>query len=625
MSTARIQTKFRIGEWIANPASNLLERKGESIRLESRAMDVLAYLASRHGAVTSVDELMTAVWKGVVVGDGSVYLAISQLRQALGGADGKTYIETVPKRGYQLAVPAELIAVEATHSSAVTGPRRSWRIAALLAGIIATAGGLAWILRPTASVQSIAVLPFADLSPEGKQAYFADGVTVEILNRLAGIRDLRVIGRNSSFQLRGQGADSRALGNKLDVDHLLVGSVRKEGDRVRVTAQLASARTGEQLWSQTYERRLNDIFAIQDEIATAVAAAMQVKLRVGETSRIPGMTRDVAAYDEYLRGMALNIQMRPETFPRAIAHLQRAVAIDPAFSLAWSGLHTVFSNGAYAVPERAAEWRRAAGEALEQARRLAPDAPHVLLELGISAVRAGHWLEGAEFFQRLEKSYAEHQMPGEYAGPRGALLLAVGRIEEAIRSLEDARAHDPLAPAYAAFLSQAYVAKRDFQSAFAEIDRGLKLEGLRGNLLNAGLGVALSSGDHGEIERRLAAITDDTPNAHVHRRLAQFLGKPEAVASEIRTQMLSADDSEKVALAVWGAYYSEPVLALEILVEVIPRRGHPGILWIPLFADSRALQGFGELVKSLGIADYWRVHAFADFCEQVNQEQVECH
>ncbi len=106
---------------------------------------------------------------------------------------------------------------------------------------------------------------------------------------------------------------------------------------MRVTAQLSETASGEQLWSQTYERRIDDIFAIQDEIAKGVAAAMQVKLGLGDTSLMPGMTRDVAAYDEYLRGMALNLQMRPESFPPAIAHLQRAVAIDPKFSMALVG------------------------------------------------------------------------------------------------------------------------------------------------------------------------------------------------------------------------------------------------------------------------------------------------
>jgi TolB-like protein/DNA-binding winged helix-turn-helix (wHTH) protein len=618
-------TKTNIGAWIADPALNSLEQDGRTIRLEPRTMDVLMHLAARAGATTSVEDLMSAVWKGVVVNDGSVYLAISQLRQALGDTDkGASYIETVPKRGYRLTVPVEPHVVSPP-LPAEGSSRRRWPTLALVTGVVAAMLALAWILRPEATTgHSLAVLPFADLSPAGGQAYFADGVTEEILNRLARIGGLRVIARTSSFQLRGRGADSRALSEKLDVEHVLVGSVRKAADRVRVTAQLSETRSGVQLWSQTFERKLDDIFAIQDEIAKAVAAAMQVKLGLGETSLTPGMTRDVAAYDEYLRGMALNIQGRTESYPPAIAHLQRAVAIDPTFSMAWSALHGAYNNGALAIAERADEWRRAANESLARAREITPDAPHVLLQLGIAAVRGGNYLEGAALFQRLEKSYAEHGMVGESTAPRGTLLQAVGRIREAIPLLENARAVDPLAPAYAGFLSRAYNANRDFRSALAEVDRGLALEGFHDQMLNAGLTIALGSGDRREIERRLAPITDDTAAGRISRRMALFLDKPAGVADEIRKLTLTAKDGERVGLAVWSAYYGENSLALELLTEVAPRLGHHGIIWIPLFANVRSTPEFVELVERLGMADYWRVYGYADFCKPVNA-RVECH
>jgi adenylate cyclase len=619
-----------VGAWIADPALNLLEQGGRSVRLEPRAMDVLMHLATRAGTVASLEDLMKAVWKDVVVSDGSVYLAISQLRQALGdAANGASYIETVPKRGYRLtvpveSVPAESVAIESKPVPIGQGSRRWWQTPALAIGVIAALLTLAWLLRPATATadHSLAVMPFADLSPDSDQAYFADGITEEVLNRLASLRDLRVVGRTSSFQLRGQGTDSRALGEKLGVEHLLVGSVRKADDRVRVTAQLTEARTGRQLWSQTYERRLEDIFAVQDEIAKAVATAMQVTLGVGENALMPGMTRDVAAYDEYLRGMALNMTGRPENFPPAIAHLQRAIAIDPGFSMAWSALHAVLSNGAFIIPERAPEWRRAASASLETARQLTPDAPHVLLALGIASMRNGNWLEGADLFRRLEQSQARYS-PGEAAGPRGMLLLATGRIGEAIPALEAARAHEPLAPGLAMALSRAYLVNGNSRGALVEIDRGLQLQGLREILLNAGFMTALNIGDRGEMDRRFAAITDETPNVHLHRRLVQYLGKPAGVAAEIRSLAVTAISHEKATLAEWAAYYGEPALALELLTESMPRPGGPSMIWQPVFRATRALPGFQTLVRNIGIADYWRVHGYADFCRPVN-ERIEC-
>lgn len=596
-------------------------------------MDVLMHLAARAGAAASVNDLMAAVWKNVVVSDGSVYLAISQLREALGNTEnGKSYIETVPKRGYRLIVPVEPVAAhvaEAAHAEGaaapVRAPGRPWQTPAIAVALLAAVLATVWALRPAAPAidHSLAVLPFADLSPEGDQAYFADGITEEVLNRLAGLRDLRVIARTSSFQLRGQGADARVVGEKLGVAHLLLGSVRKGGDRLRITAQLIDARTGQQLWAQAYERQLEDIFAVQDEIAKSVSSAMQVKLRVGEFARMPGMTSDVEAYDEYLRGMALNIVARRESYPLAIAHLQRATSIDPRFSMAWAGLSGTYGNAAFAMPERAAEWQQAAADSLERARQLTPEAPHVLLGLGIMAARKGDWLGGARFFQRLEEIHAERGMSARSAGPRGVFLLCVGRVREAIPVLERARADDPLAPAYAGFLGLAYTANGDYPTALAEIDRGLTLDGLREGLLGLGLSVALASRDRPEIDRRLAAITDVVPGADIHRRLAKFLDQPEGAATGIRAIAATADDTEKVVLATWAAYFGDPQSAVEILAEVIARRAHPAPLWHPLFAEARRLPRFTALVGELGMPGYWRVHGFGDFCKPAG-DGVEC-
>lgn len=164
----------------------------------------------------------------------------------------------MPKRGYRLTVPVDPLMADAP-TPVASSSRRRWTVPVLAIGVVGALVALAWILRPAAAAteHSLAVLPFADLSPEGDQAYFADGITEEVLNRLANIRDLRVVGRGSSFRLRGRGADARALAEKLGVQHVLVGSVRKSGERLRVTAQLTEASTGQQVWSSSYERGLD--------------------------------------------------------------------------------------------------------------------------------------------------------------------------------------------------------------------------------------------------------------------------------------------------------------------------------------------------------------------------------
>ena len=179
------------------------------------------------------------------------------------------------------------------------------------------------------------------MSPGKDQEYFADGVAEEVLNQLSQIRDLFVVGRTSSFSFKGKDEDLRVIGEKLGVSHILEGSVRKEGNRVRVSAQLVKAADGYHLWSQTYDRTLEDIFAVQDDISNTVAQTLQVSLGLGEFSR-PGWTRNVAAYEEYLQGVSYYRQATPEFLAMAAEHYQRAIDIDPAFILARTSLVETF-------------------------------------------------------------------------------------------------------------------------------------------------------------------------------------------------------------------------------------------------------------------------------------------
>lgn len=633
--------RIQIGSWTASPTLNLLERGTQSIRLEPRAMDVLMHLARHAGEVVPIEELMASVWKGVVVGEGSVYLAIRQLRQALeDGEDGARYIETIRKRGYRLVVPVAAVAtgtsVEAAESSpaaADTAPPsgrsilRPWWLAtgAALAGA-ALVVAIALSQRdaqPRATASSVAVLPFRNLSSDPEQDYFADGVTAEIINAVSGIPDLRVTGRTSSFQFKDRDEDPGRIAAMLGVEHLLEGSVRRDANHLRISAQLTNARTGRTLWSRTYENGLDDIFQIQDEIARSVANALQVKLGVGHTARQPGMTRNVTAYDEYLRGTALNLDWKPESFVLAIAHLQRAVAIDPSFAVGWSALHAVYSNGALAVPERADEWRSRGFESLARARALTPDAPHVLLETGIVETREGKWLAAADTFRRLQLAYERYGLGDQNWGPKGAFLLGIGRVREAIPALERARAEEPLAPAFAGFLSEANLANGDLAGAMLEVDRGLELEGLDDSLRWMGLMVALTQNDRREIDERLAALSGSAAAARIFRPMAGFLDAPAGVEAEIRRLAATAGPGEKALLLVWAAYFHVPELGLELLAAEAPNLGHPGLLWLPLLQDMRRLPAFKDIVRNLGMVDYWRAHGWPDFCRPV-QDDFNC-
>ncbi len=624
--------QIRIGAWTATPSLNLLERETRSVKLEPRAMDVLMFLAQHAGEVVSIEQMIAAVWQGAVVGDGSVYLAIRQLRQSLDDAsEGSSYIETIPKRGYRLTVRVEHLQQDedTTDAAALTAPsptRRSfprwWIVAAASAAALLVLALTSRKMTTPTSPASVAVLPFDNLSSDPEQEYFADGMTIELLNKLSRVSDLRVTGPTSSFHFKGRNENPRETAAALGVEHLVEGSVRKAGERIRITASLSSAQSGQQLWAQTYEHNLEDVFAIQDQIAQSVADALQVKLGIG-LGRMPGMTRNVAAYDEYLRGMTRNLERRPESFALAIAHLQRAVALDPEFSLAWSGLATVYTNGGFVVPERAGEWQQEASKALERARALTPDAPHVLLEIGIAQVRSGHWNDGAATYQKLEDAYTRYGMQSRMWGPRGIFLLSVGRISEAVDALERACLDEPLAPAFALVLSEALLASSNPVASLAEVDRGLELGGLESLLLQAGVMAALSKGERGEIEERVRRFPADASGA-MNRSLVSFMDTPARAAAAIREAAVTASSSEKAVLAQWAAYYGEPALALELLEDATPHLSRPTLLWMPLMSDVRKLPEFRALVQRLGFVDYWRNYRWPQSCRPIDTREFVC-
>jgi adenylate cyclase len=289
--------------------------------------------------------------------------------------------------------------------------------------------------------KSIAVLPFIDMSAKKDQEYFSDGISEELLNLLAKIPELRVISRSSAFSYKGKDVKLAQVAQELNVAHILEGSVRKAGNKVRITAQLIDARSDTHLWSETYDRPLDDIFAVQDEIAAMVVAQLKVKL--GGTPK--AKSTDPGAYALYLQGRQANRQNTAEGYGQSIALYKQALAIDPSYDAAWVGLSGTYATQAAKGLRPIDEGYRLAREAANRALAIDPDC--TLAYVALSRIANDHDNDLAAAARHLERALALE--PSNPDVIRGAANLAndLGRPEEAVSLDEYAVARDPLTPA----------------------------------------------------------------------------------------------------------------------------------------------------------------------------------
>ncbi|MFN2431794.1 MAG: adenylate/guanylate cyclase domain-containing protein [Gemmatimonadota bacterium] len=315
-----------------------------------------------------------------------------------------------------------------------------------------------------AATASLAVLPFDNLSPDPESEYFADGMTAELIGTLGRLERLRVTGHTSSFAFKGGNVDAREIGEKLAVGTVLEGSVRQAGQRLRVTVQLVDARTGYQLWSETYDREPANVFAVQEEIARAVAGALDLRLPRGlEIFRLREQPPDLEAYELYLRGRHAWRRRTREGLELAVDHFQRAIARDPSFAEAHAGLADAYTQLAgYRYRSRGEALPRARQE-VERALALEPELAEALATRGHLRARVDHAWESAlaDFRRAIELAPSYVSAYHWY----GIALTELGRLDEALRIFRRAVELDPLAPAVHGSYATALWLSGDFDRA----------------------------------------------------------------------------------------------------------------------------------------------------------------
>ena len=366
--------------------------------------------------------------------------------------------------GVRQTDPAESAELDAI---ATQSARRRWPagVAALI-GIGLLGLGAWWTLTRTGpgaqTYDSIAVLPFADLSEGAENRYFSDGLADELLNAFSGVEDLKVAGRTSSFALRDQNLNLRTIGDTLDVQTVLEGSVRRSEDRVRITVQLVDAETGFHLWSEEFDRDLTDIFLVQEELAQSIVRALLPRLRAETEELYRGGTTDLAAYELYLSCRQNWYTRNIDQLWAAIDECDEAVARDPEFALAWSGLSDAIDALAF---------RDIRAEALVP-RAIAAVQRAVLLEPGL----AEGWISWGTLASEAERDWVtaelalrrgiERKPSNAYARAMlGDMLRNQGRVKEAIEQQRAALRLDPLSPVISGVLAISLTAAHEYEEA----------------------------------------------------------------------------------------------------------------------------------------------------------------
>ena len=478
---------------------------------------------------------------------------------------------------------------------------------------------------------SLAVLPFVDMSAEHNQEYFSDGLSEELLNQLAQIGELRVSGRTSSFSFKGKNEDLRVIGEKLGVGNLLEGSVRKDGNHLRITAQLINAKDGIHIWSKTYDRELSGVFAVQEEIAKDVSGALSIKLNVGEMSRARGGTTNLDAYDKYLQAKAKRDRGVGRADLLETDQLFRdALAIDPKFGRAWSGLYDSLSDTLIFVQENSAAVRAEMAKASAQAVALAPSAWWAQATRANELTTQQKWAE-AQIAAKATLAAAP-AFNADATLAYTAFTWPVGRSREAPDLWAGVRQADPLS-VRASFIYQISLCWTERYDEL--VKENLRSRTLQGDHIEAnGLTAACLAPRQGTGARTLAeAVKNGVPAIFRfgYEHLRDHINDPVAMRAELKKMLVDPEYQESgrmegvadIAVLLGDA---DTALAAMRRTYVDLAGNNAGDIWFPIYKNLRQDLRFKKILRDMGLVDYWRRSGnWGDYCKPVGADDFECH
>lgn len=490
-------TVRRIGNATVDFAQLTIEGDAGKFSVEPKVLDVLERLIEHDGEVVEREALIDEVWGVSYGGDERLSRAISLLRKALGDdARDHRYIQTIPKRGYRLVAGIadadgdRAIAAPVKATTQKVRPRATLYLAGLgLAVVLAIAGIVNWgslapgrasyaAQSPAGAGQmdhpnSIAVLPFSDLSPQGNQGYLADGLAEELINAITKFPDVRVVGQTSSFRFREDGDDLDQVGEALNVRYLLTGSVRRQQNQLRVAAQLVAAEDGHVMWSETYNGTNDRLLEYQESIARAIARELNIAI-ASRGQLLRGLTKSQEAYDLFVQGRYLSRQFGRDNKKASLRLLRQATEIDPEFALAWawigrSGMLLAISSDRSEKDQLVAEAR------IVTSRALSID-PELAIAHYVQALLHDYDLDLAASQDAMERAYQADPNRPLVISRRGHYYANVGINEKAEEFLTEGVRRDPTDSVALLNLARIKAARGDYSRALELVDRSIDLE-----------------------------------------------------------------------------------------------------------------------------------------------------
>ena len=486
-------TPFHVGDWIVDPSTCQLEKDGDAVKIEPKVMQVLVYLAEHSGQVVGREELEAAVWSGLVVGYDAVSGSIIKLRRALGDDSRKPqFIQTISKKGYRLIAPVTGTPVTATtgqaeSSSSAPSPSQAVlskpgiRFAGIVVALALILAITAWLLAPkfgsgTADdvKPSVIVLPFKNISNSNGQEYISEGLTDDLITDLSRVTSLRVIARQSSYYYQGTGVKPTEVQKQLGVNYIIVGSVRKSGDHMRINVQLTDTKRMQSVWAKRFDIKNNEVLAVQDRITKEVVSAM-LGDPAGTYSNYRGSrgTRSFEAYDAFLLGQQYIKTRSKLGYTQTMNAYRRAIQLDPSFGRAYGAMAVTLTRG-YRYQWSDLSLVEARERALELARKAVElDNTNPEIYWSMAYVRL-HRREYDEAEKAVRKSI---ELSTNFAD--GYALLANianwrGKPDEAITDIQEAMKLNPYYVfEYPSTLGLAYFLKGQYKDAVTTLDDAL--------------------------------------------------------------------------------------------------------------------------------------------------------